>query len=449
MPKGRNKNKRKSAGGEVLSTPEKKAAGIKREKVGLATPSPTPTPVAARKGTLAAIPELFDFTLGGGVEGYETVESGSDSDSTSGVVSAIFTVGGGSGGKGKEKEDSDDGSDDGSRFLGETMREGWQEMAALCGKMTDAEEGRMVGFLLSVVSNVCRMEPTQVVRLCCGLGDDCAAVGMDKVELEAREVCSFADSHDIMKSELDDKRQEVGDLEEDVKELKKTVAKLEGEVRFQKKMREEDRKNSGTKREDFWGPRWRDVACQATPVGVDKSVGAVAPVLDREPRDVAVQAAVPLLVSTSGVQTDRQGEAVVTPRPSYASVATQATLVTIGPRNGASGGPVPPTGGAGPQPVGARALVVHGVPTRMSVDEIFWHADKLRVGVGERVVRARWLVGLDRRRGKTASSLVLYFSGVVPVRGKVLTFGGRWCPVDRYEFARRSVPLACTRRGPW
>ena len=62
MPKGKNKNKRKSAGGEVLSTPEKKAAGIKREKVGLATPSPTPTPVAARRGTLAAIPELFNFT---------------------------------------------------------------------------------------------------------------------------------------------------------------------------------------------------------------------------------------------------------------------------------------------------------------------------------------------------------------------------------------------------
>ena len=60
-------------GGEILSTPEKKAARIKTEKVGWATPSPTPTLVAARKGTLAAIPELFDFTLGGDVEGYETV----------------------------------------------------------------------------------------------------------------------------------------------------------------------------------------------------------------------------------------------------------------------------------------------------------------------------------------------------------------------------------------
>ena len=168
------------------------------------------------------------------------------------------------------------------------MRERWQEMAALYEKMTDAEEGCIVGFLLSVVSNLCRMEPTQVVRLCCGLWDNCVAVGMDKIEMEAREVCSLADDYDIMKSELDDKRQEVGDLVEDVKELKKSVAKLEGEVRFQKRIREEDRRHSGTKREELMGPYWRDVACQATPAGVDKSVGAVAPVVDRNPRDVAV-----------------------------------------------------------------------------------------------------------------------------------------------------------------
>ena len=211
MPKCKNKNKRKSTGGEVLSTPEKRAAGIKREKVGLASPSPTPTPVVAREGMLPAIPELFDYTLGRELEGYEIVESDSNSDSTSSIVSVIFAFGGDSERNGKQKEDTDGESDDGSRFLGETMREGWQEMVAFYGKMTDVEEGRMVGFLLSVVSNVCRMESTQVVRKCCRLGDDCVAVGMDKVEMEAREVCSLADHYDIMKSELDDKRQEVGD----------------------------------------------------------------------------------------------------------------------------------------------------------------------------------------------------------------------------------------------
>ena len=175
----------------------------------------------------------------------------------------------------------------------------------------------------------------------------------------------------------------------------------------------------------------------------------MAPVVDRKPMDVAVQAAVPLLVSTSGVQTDGQVEAVATVKPSYASVAIQATLVPTGLRNGASGGPLPPSGGAGHPPVGARALVVHGVSTRMSMDQIFRHADRLRIGVGEGVVRARSLVGFDRRRGKTASSLVLYFSRVVPVHGRVLRFGGCWYPIDRYKFARGSDTWACAHRSLW
>ena len=44
------------------------------------------------------------------------------------------------------------------------------------------------------------------------------------------------------------------DLEEGVKELRKKVEWLEGQVRFQKRVREEDRKNFGTKREGFMGP---------------------------------------------------------------------------------------------------------------------------------------------------------------------------------------------------
>ena len=85
----------------------------------------------------------------------------------------------------------------------------------------------------------------------------------------------------------------------------------------------------------------------------------------------------------------------------------------------------------------------------MSVNEIFWYADRLSIGVGQRVVSACWLVGLDRRRGKKATSLWLYFSGVVTVHRRVLRFGGRWCPVDRYEFTRRSVPSPYVRSGPW
>ena len=54
------------------------------------------------------------------VEGYETVESDWESDSTSSVVSVVFPAGGDSGRKGKEREESDDGS----RFLRETMSDG-------------------------------------------------------------------------------------------------------------------------------------------------------------------------------------------------------------------------------------------------------------------------------------------------------------------------------------
>ena len=93
--------------------------------------------------------------------------------------------------------------------------------------------------------------------------------------------------------------------------------------------------------------------------------------MGRKRRDVGVQATVPLLVSTSGVQTDGQVVAEATMKTSCASVATHPTLVTVGTRNGTSEGSVPSSGGAGPQPVAPRALVVHGVPTRMSVDEIF------------------------------------------------------------------------------
>lgn len=35
---------------------------------------------------------------------------------------------------------------------------------------------------------------------------------MDKIERQAMDVCLFADKYDIAKIELDDKRQEVGDL---------------------------------------------------------------------------------------------------------------------------------------------------------------------------------------------------------------------------------------------
>ena len=107
---------------------------------------------------------------------------------------------------------------------------------------------------------------------------------------------------------------------------------------------------------------------------------------------------------------------------------------------GSEGGPGGPSGHRGPPPVGTRAVVVHGISCRRSMAEILWQARQLRTGSSARVVAVRWLVGVDRRRGKAASLVVVYFSGAVPVRGRVVRFGGQWCPVDRYEFGRGCVP---------
>ena len=96
--------------------------------MGLLTTSPTPTLVADRKMNLAAIPELYNFILGGGVVGYATEESDSDWDSAAIVATAIFAIGGNSGGKGKEKEDNDVRSYDGSRVWEDSMKEESQDM---------------------------------------------------------------------------------------------------------------------------------------------------------------------------------------------------------------------------------------------------------------------------------------------------------------------------------
>ena len=42
-------------------------------------------------------------------------------------------------------------------------------------------------------------------------------VGMDKIDRQVMDMCSFADKYDIANSELDDKYKEVGFLEEAVK----------------------------------------------------------------------------------------------------------------------------------------------------------------------------------------------------------------------------------------
>ena len=72
--------------------------------------------------------------------------------------------------------------------------------------------------------------------------------------------------------------------------------------------------------------------------------------------------------------------------------------------------------------------------------EILWQARQVRTGGVARVVAVRWLVEIDRRRGKAGSSVVVYFSGVVSVRSRVVRFRGWWCPMDRYEFGHHGGP---------
>ena len=72
--------------------------------------------------TLAAIPELYNFTLSYGVEGYATTVADSDSDMASSVATVIFAVAGDSDGKEREKDGSDGGSYNRSRVWQDTIR---------------------------------------------------------------------------------------------------------------------------------------------------------------------------------------------------------------------------------------------------------------------------------------------------------------------------------------
>lgn len=87
-----------------------------------------------------------------------------------------------------------------------------------------------------------------------------------------------------------------------------------------------------------YGISWRDVACQASLVGVHKSVGMVAPVVVRKPNNVIVQAAVPLLVNTSCMHTEGQMVAGATKKCSYTWVAKQAMPLPTQLRNETSVG---------------------------------------------------------------------------------------------------------------
>ena len=149
--------------------------------------------------------------------------------------------------------------------------------------------------------------------------------------------------------------------------------------------------------------------------------------------DKFVQTVQPVQVEVSpvGVQTDTVepvAPVVVkgAKRASYSSMATQASVEVVAPA------PVCPS----PVPVAARALVVHGVSCWQSMADVLYKACRLRLGISERVLGVCWLLGKQWRKGKWISSIVFYFSGVVPIGGRCIRFGGQWCPVDKYKFEK-------------
>ena len=137
---------------------------------------------------------------------------------------------------------------------------------------------------------------------------------------------------------------------------------------------------------------------------------------------------VPIKVSPVGAQTDEVVPAVpvVVEGPAMASYARVATQALVEVAAAAPVGPVLP-------PTGARALVVHGVSCRQSMAEILWKACRLRLGTDKRVLGVCWLLEEGLRTYKWVLSVAIYFSGVVPVSGRCMRFGGQWCPVDQYE----------------
>jgi len=83
----------------------------------------------------------------------------------------------------------------------------------------------------------------------------------------------------------------------------------------------------------------------------------------------------------------------------------------------------------------AKGMVIHGVPCHRPVAKI---TEQLGEGLRGRkvgIMGARWLVGGSRRLGKATSSIVVFFEEVIRL-GRQVRLGGRWLPVEAYDFDR-------------
>ena len=91
----------------------------------------------------------------------------------------------------------------------------------------------------------------------------------------------------------------------------------------------------------------------------------------------------------------------------------------------------------------ARGYVVHGVaisgpmlPKIREVERAFW-------GKGGGVIGVRWLLSYERRKGKAASSMVVFLKNAVPtVKEMYVRMRGRKFTVVEYQWGRRATNLS-------
>ena len=89
-----------------------------------------------------------------------------------------------------------------------------------------------------------------------------------------------------------------------------------------------------------------------------------------------------------------------------------------------------PTPGSRPY---AQAVVIHGIPTRYKIGKLGRWIQEDNTGI--EVMGARWLLSEDRRRGKEASSLVMYTKSAKEIAA--MRLGGRFFSTEKYDWNRR------------
>jgi len=80
-------------------------------------------------------------------------------------------------------------------------------------------------------------------------------------------------------------------------------------------------------------------------------------------------------------------------------------------------------------------MVIHVVPCHRPAAKIPEEVGEGLRGGKVGIMGASWLVGGRRRLGKAISSVVVFFEEVIRL-GSQVRLGGRWLPVEAYDFGR-------------